>query len=282
MNTIHAFVICAFGKSPYLENCIRSLLRQTAPSEIYIATSTPSEHIRRLARKYGLPLWVRQGESGIREDWLFAWREGGKRKRLITIAHQDDCYCRDYAKTVLAMYERYPDMTLFCSDYVTLKTRESRMADGTYYPVQTRICAGDLVRLVKKLLRLPLRFRFYANRAWVKKSALIFGNSICCPSCTYNIRLTGRPVFFGDHSFVTDWEALLRLSGMKGRFICDERELLSYRVHELAATNANIKDHRREAEEREIFERLWPKPVADMLMIPYKKSYKAYDFDGSK
>ena len=100
---------------------------------------------------------VRQGESGIREDWLFAWREGGKRKRLITIAHQDDCYCRDYAKTVLAMYERYPDMTLFCSDYVTLKTRESRMnrytyktresrmADGTYYPVQTRICAGDLV-----------------------------------------------------------------------------------------------------------------------------------------
>ena len=279
MNTIHAFVICAFGKSPYLENCIRSLLRQTAPSEIYIATSTPSEHIRRLARKYGLPLWVRQGESGIREDWLFAWREGGKRKRLITIAHQDDCYCRDYAKTVLAMYERYPDMTLFCSDYVTLKTRESRMADGTYYPVQTRICAGDLVRLVKKLLRLPLRFRFYANRTWVKKSALIFGNSICCPSCTYNYSLIGDHMFDSGYSFALDWENLRSLAERPGRFVCVEEPLIAYRVHSGAATKKCIEDHRREADEASMFRRLWPDWMASLLMRFYKQSYKAYRED---
>ena len=279
MNTIHAFVICAFGKSPYLENCIRSLLRQTAPSEIYIATSTPSEHIRRLARNYGLPLWVRQGESGIREDWLFAWREGGKRKRLITIAHQDDCYCRDYAKTVLAMYERYPDMTLFCSDYVTLKTRESRMADGTYYPVQTRICAGDLVRLVKKLLRLPLRFRFYANRTWVKKSALIFGNSICCPSCTYNYSLIGDHMFDSGYSFALDWENLLSLAERPGRFVCVEEPLIAYRVHSGAATKKCIEDHRREADEASMFRRLWPDWMASLLMRFYKQSYKAYRED---
>lgn len=279
MNTIHAFVICAFGKSPYLENCIRSLLRQTAPSEIYIATSTPSEHIRRLARKYGLPLWGRQGESGIREDWLFAWREGGKRKRLITIAHQDDCYCRDYAKTVLAMYERYPDMTLFCSDYVTLKTRESRMADGTYYPVQTRICAGDLVRLVKKLLRLPLRFRFYANRTWVKKSALIFGNSICCPSCTYNYSLIGDHMFDSGYSFALDWENLLSLAERPGRFVCVEEPLIAYRVHSGAATKKCIEDHRREADEASMFRRLWPDWMASLLMRFYKQSYKAYRED---
>ena len=279
MNTIHAFVICAFGKSPYLENCIRSLLRQTAPSEIYIATSTPSEHIRRLARKYGLPLWVRQGESGIREDWLFAWREGGKRKRLITIAHQDDCYCRDYAKTVLAMYERYPDMTLFCSDYVTLKTRESRMADGTYYPVQTRICAGDLVRLVKKLLRLPLRFRFYANRTWVKKSALIFGNSICCPSCTYNYSLIGDHMFDSGYSFALDWENFLSLAERPGRFVCVEEPLIAYRVHSGAATKKCIEDHRREADEASMFRKLWPDWMASLLMRFYKQSYKAYGED---
>ena len=279
MNTIHAFVICAFGKSPYLENCIRSLLRQTAPSEIYIATSTPSEHIRRLARKYGLPLWVRQGESGIREDWLFAWREGGKRKRLITIAHQDDCYCRDYAKTVLAMYERYPDMTLFCSDYVTLKTRESRMADGTYYPVQSRICAGDLVRLVKKLLRLPIRFRFYANRTWVKKSALIFGNSICCPSCTYNYSLIGDHMFDSGYSFALDWENLLSLAERPGRFVCVEEPLIAYRVHSGAATKKCIEDHRREADEASMFRRLWPDWMASLLMRFYKQSYKAYGED---
>ena len=232
-----------------------------------------------MARKYGLPLWVRQGESGIREDWLFAWREGGKRKRLITIAHQDDCYCRDYAKTVLAMYERYPDMTLFCSDYVTLKTRESRMADGTYYPVQTRICAGDLVRLVKKLLRLPLRFRFYANRAWVKKSALIFGNSICCPSCTYNYSLIGDHMFDSGYSFALDWENLLSLAERPGRFVCVEEPLIAYRVHSGAATKKCIEDHRREADEASMFRKLWPDWMASLLMRFYKQSYKAYRED---
>ena len=159
-------------------------------------------------------------------------------------------------------------MSLFCTRYETIDKDGKRIKGRA--------------ESVKRILRLPLRLRSLSDKHFIKELPLRFGNGIGCPSCTYNIRLTGRPVFFGDHSFVTDWEALLRLSGMKGRFICDERELLSYRVHELAATNANIKDHRREAEEREIFERLWPKPVTDMLMIPYKKSYKAYDFDGSK
>ena len=102
---------------------------------------------------------------------------------------------------------------------------------GTYYPVQTRICAGDFVRLVKKLLRLPLRFRFYANRTWVKKSALIFGNSICCPSCTYNYSLIGDHMFDSGYSFALDWENLLSLAERPGRFVCVEEPLIAYRVH---------------------------------------------------
>ena len=170
-------------------------------------------------------------------------------------------------------------MTLFCSDYVTLKTRESRMADGTYYPVQTRICAGDLVRLVKKLLRLPLRFRFYANRAWVKKSALIFGNSICCPSCTYNYSLIGDHMFDSGYSFALDWENLLSLAERPGRFVCVEEPLIAYRVHSGAATKKCIEDHRREADEASMFRRLWPDWMASLLMRFYKQSYKAYRED---
>ena len=37
----HTFVICAYGESPYLEACIRSLLSQTEKSRILCATSTP-------------------------------------------------------------------------------------------------------------------------------------------------------------------------------------------------------------------------------------------------
>ena len=156
------------------------------------------------------------------------------------------------------------------------------MADGTYYPVQTRICAGDLVRLVKKLLRLPLRFRFYANRAWVKKSALIFGNSICCPSCTYNYSLIGDHMFDSGYSFALDWENLLSLAERPGRFVCVEEPLMFHRVHKGAATSACMKESRRYEEERAMFRRLWPKPAAEFLMGFYKKAYTSYEEDGTE
>ena len=269
-NPRHVFAIPAYKESPYLEECIISLAAQRTPGDIVICTSTPNGYINSLAEKYGLRLFVREGRSSLREDWNFAIDCAADElsAELVTVAHQDDIYHEDYRTALFEAFERYPDMSLFCTRYETIDKDGKRIKGRA--------------ESVKRILRLPLRLRSLSDKHFIKELPLRFGNGIGCPSCTYNIRLTGRPVFFGDHSFVTDWEALLRLSGMKGRFICDERELLSYRVHELAATNANIKDHRREAEEREIFERLWPKPVADMLMIPYKKSYKAYDFDGSK
>ena len=279
MSTTHAFVICAFGKSPYLENCIRSLLRQTVKSDVYLATSTPSEYVERLAKKYRIPLLVRQGESGIREDWLFAWREGVRRRRMVTIAHQDDCYRRDYVENLLEAYREYPDMLVFCSDYAVLKTKESRMPDGTFYPVQTKVAVVNLVRLVKKVLRIPLRFRFFANRTWVKKSALMFGNSICCPSCTYNYALIGDTMFESGYSFALDWENLLSLAERPGRFICCEEPLIAYRVHSGATTKKCIDENRREADETSMFRRLWPQWMADFLMHFYKKAYKAYRED---
>lgn len=62
---------------------------------------------------------MREGESGIREDWLFAYRKASG--DLVTIAHQDDRYEKRYAETLFSMYEKYPDMTVFCSDYATLR-----------------------------------------------------------------------------------------------------------------------------------------------------------------
>ena len=41
----HTFVICAYGDSPFLEDCINSLLSQTVKSNIILYTSTPSVFI---------------------------------------------------------------------------------------------------------------------------------------------------------------------------------------------------------------------------------------------
>ncbi len=264
MKPEHAFAISAYKDSPYLESCILSLVGQDTPGDILICTSTPNDHISALSEKYSLPLYIREGESSLRADWNFALYCAAQRGAgLVTVAHQDDIYHRDYRTALLSAYEHYPDMSLFCTRYETIDENGRRRP-------------GE-AEAIKRILRLPLRLRRLDSLRFIKELPLRFGNGICCPSCTYNVELCGTEVFAGEHTFVTDWEALLRLAGMPGRFICEERELLSYRIHDGAATKENIRNHRREVEEREIFERLWPKAVVGLIMIPYKKSYKAYE-----
>ena len=66
----HTFAICAYKESPYLEECIESLKRQTIPSDIIVVTSTPSEYIQNIAEKYKLPYYINKGEKGITQDSL--------------------------------------------------------------------------------------------------------------------------------------------------------------------------------------------------------------------
>ena len=40
----HVYAIPAYGDSPYLESCIRSLKGQSSPSPILLCTSTPSPY----------------------------------------------------------------------------------------------------------------------------------------------------------------------------------------------------------------------------------------------
>lgn len=257
----HVFAVCAYGDSPYLERCIRSLKAQTAPSHIILCTSTPSSYIDRAAWKYGVQVFVRQGESNIRDDWNFAYAMADG--ELVTIAHQDDMYHKEYSSSLLSAYKKYPDMTVFTTDYVIVKNG--------------RLITGDTMLWVKRLLRLPLRFPDMNDRPWVKKLAFVLGNPICCPATTYQKKMLGEPLVRSEYSFALDWDNLVRLAEEPGRFICAERPLLYYRVHEDATTKACIMDHRRAKEEREMFCRFWPEPVADLIMGFYKSAYSEYE-----
>lgn len=261
----HTFAICAYKESPYLEACMRSLKHQNTKADVICCTSTPCEYIEKLAKKYSISLFVRDGESGIREDWLFAYNQA--EAELVTIAHQDDIYGKDYVKYLLKSYERYPDMTVFMSDYLTLRVEGAELH-------QER---GGVVWLVKKLLRLPLRLKFLADRMFIKRSALLLGNSVCCPSCTYNKKLIGEEMFHSAYEFALDWDNLYELGGKKGRFVCVEKPLIAYRVHPGATTKTCIEDHRRTKDEIAMFEKMWPRPLVTILMFFYKKAYKAYD-----
>ena len=68
-----------------------------------------------------------------------------------------------------------------------------------------------------------------------------------------------------------------KLAARPGRFICVERPLIRYRIHNGATTKACIQDHRRGADETAMYEKIWPKPVVKVLMHCYRKAYAAYD-----
>lgn len=257
----HAFAICAYRDSPYLEACIRSLKGQSRESDILLCTSTPSVYIEKLADQYGIPVFVRQGKSSIRDDWNFAYHMADA--RFVTIAHQDDLYRKDYVKKLLECYEKYPDMTLFTGGYAVIKGNEPAVFEK--------------VEFVKRFLRLPLRFHHLSHISWVKKSVLVFGNSICCPACAYNKERLGDPLFTSPYKFALDWDTLYKLSGLPGRFICVEKPILYYRVHEDATTKACITDDSRAREEAHMFSKIWPGPVVKVLMHLYRKAYKEYE-----
>lgn len=257
----HTFVICAYGQSPYLEACVRSLRGQTVPSQILCATSTPTPYISGIMDRYRIPVIVREGVSDIQDDWNFALAQG--EGQFVTLAHQDDMYGRRYVEELVGAFERWPDMTLFMSDAVTV--RHGRME------------RFGMKELVKKILRLPLRLHSLADREWVKLGALKLGNPVMCPSCAYRKNYLPDPIFHSELRYALDWDCLVDMAKWPGRFICVEKPLLFYRVHEGATTKACIENHQREREEKKMFERFWPEPVADLLMRFYRKAYGEYE-----
>lgn len=266
---IHTFAVCAYKDSPYLEECLRSVTSQTVKSEVICCTSTPSSYIRELTARYQVPLYVRDGASNIREDWMFAY--GKAQGRFVTIAHQDDRYRSDYAEKLLKAWKKYPDLLLFASDYLTIRMTEK---EGKMKAIPEPF---NMVWLVKKILRLPLRFHSLADRTWIKRSSVWFGNSICCPSCTYNKEQIGDDMFHSEYDFALDWDNLYELAGKKGRFICSEKPLIAYRVHAAATTKACIEDNQRPADEMAMFRKMWPDWMVKILMHFYRKAYKEYE-----
>ncbi|MCD8222514.1 MAG: glycosyltransferase family 2 protein [Clostridiales bacterium] len=256
----HTYAICAYKESPYLETCIRSLKRQSVQSEIILCTSTPNDHIRLLVEKYRIPLYVREGKSEIGADWNFAYETA--QTDLVTIAHQDDSYHKDYGKYLLRNATCYPDMTVFMTDCGIL--RGSR-------PGSSGIAGG-----IKRMLRFPLRLKSLANQTLVKRAVLCLGNPVICPSCTYHKGLLGTPLFTSRYRFVLDWDTMWGLALRPGRFICEERQLLRYRIHEDSATKKCMDSNRRFDEEMAMFQKIWPRSVSRFLMFFYRFAARAY------
>ncbi|MGI5896951.1 MAG: glycosyltransferase [Oscillospiraceae bacterium] len=255
----HTFVVCAYKESPYLEECIQSLLGQTVQSNIILSTSTPNAHISNIAGKYGLPVFVNTGKASIAYDWNFGY--GQASTPYVTLAHQDDVYLPEYLEHALAAFASAKRPLLFFTDYYELR-------DGK--PVQ----ANKLLK-IKRLLLLPMRFKCLKNSRFVRRRCLSLGCPVCCPSVSFAKENLPNPVFEHGYRSNVDWQAWERLSKLPGAFLYCKQPLMMHRVHEDSETSAVLKDNVRTQEDYEMFCKFWPRWIAKRLTHAYASSEKS-------
>lgn len=260
-NFNHTFVILAYKENNYLEYCIKSIMNQTIQSNVIIATSTPNAFIKNMAKKYKLEIITNKEGKGIAEDFNFAYESG--KTNLITIVHQDDIYEKNYAEEVIKFYDKYQDSIILFTDYYEIRNDEK--------------ITNSKNKKVKQILLFLLRFINFSSLKFVKRSALRFGNAICCPSVTFcKNNITIDKIFTSTFTSNMDWLAWERLSKLKGRFTYINKELIGHRIHEEATTTKIIKTGKRTSEDYEMFLKFWPKWIAKIINKIYKTNEKDY------
>ncbi len=254
----HSFILCAYGESEYLEQCIKSLMAQKVRSRIIIATSTPNGHILGLAHKYDIPVRINTGQKGLAGDWNFALKQGDT--KLVTLAHQDDIYLPGYTKAILRAQEKSTDPIIFFTDYAEIR------GEGV-------VRKGKLLT-VKRLLLSPLHFPVFWNSIFIRRRILSLGSAICCPSVTLVKGKVPEPLFEDNMESNIDWQAWERLSRQKGAFVYVPRILMEHRIHEGSTTTRLLTENARGKEDYYMFCRFWPEQAAKAIMLFYSRNEK--------
>lgn len=256
----HSFAVMAYNDSPYLPACLDSIKAQTLDSTIYITTSTPSEYIENISKKYGVDLYITEKGLGIAHDWNFSLHLA--KTKYVTLAHQDDLYMKAYTEECLKASEKYKD-TLICF------TGYHEVIDETK---RTRTLLLDVKRF---MLWSSMPFTNHLKNILRKNLLVCMGCPIAAPSVMYNLDNLKGFQFSSEFSINMDWDAWCRMAGMKGRFVYVKKELLTHRIHPDSATTAGLKNNIRQGEDLKIFKRFWPDFFANQLAKMYARSYKS-------
>lgn len=256
MDKKHTFAICAYNESPYLEECIKSVIAQKEYSEVILSTSTPNQFIKDLCKKYSIPMFVNCGKKGISGDWEYSIMQAGT--PVVTIAHQDDVYFEDYSRMVIEEYSRSGHPLILFTDYYEIRNGE--------------IIRNNRLLQIKRLMLLPLRLYYFRSSRWIRRRVLSLGSAICCPSVAYVPNNLPNSIFSDHFRTNVDWEAWERISGFEGEFIYIPRPLMAHRIHSASETSRMIEEGGRSSEDYEMYCKFWPKPIAAFLTKSYKAS----------
>lgn len=253
---LHTFAVCAYGESPYLEECVQSLLAQKVRTRILIATSTPNSYIYGIGEKYGIPVHINHGEKGLAGDWNFAY--SCATTPLVTLAHQDDRYYVNYTEDVLAAAKKCRHPLIIFTDYNELRNGKT-------------VTTNRLLK-VKRLLLTPLKLTCFWKNRFVRRRILSIGSAICCPAVTLVKENLDSFSFKNNMKSNIDWQAWEEISRRKGEFAYTARAGMEHRIHQESTTSELIEENGRRAEDLYMFRKFWPGWVAKMIEKVYQKS----------
>lgn len=211
---LHTFVILAYDESDDLEECIKSILKQSVKSIVLMATSTPSDYILDLASRYSIGLMVNNQKSNKGSDYNYAISAANT--KLVTIAHQDDLYNRNYTKEVIKYYKKNKDSSIIFTDIYEIKKDKMIFKNK---------------RLFRKRIYLyPLSLSFFQNKKYFKKRSLKREKFICTSSITFVKQNIPPDLFPTNYVYNNDWKGLLKLVTLPYKFIFIKEKLVGYRM----------------------------------------------------
>ena len=262
MNKIHTFVVLAYKESPFLEECIKSVLNQNCKSKVLIATTTPNKYINEIASKYDLDV-ITGKHTSIGGDFDFALRCG--KTKLVTIAHQDDLYDSNYTDEIIKAYNKNTNSLIIFSDYYEIRNNKK-----VYSNINLKI---------KRFLLLSLKVKKISGLRFVKRNSIRFGNSICCPAVTFVKKNVPDKIFECDLTCNIDWYGWERLSKLDGKFIFVNKKIMGHRVDETTTTTEIINSGIRTKEDLYMFKKFWPTFIAKLINKGYSKAEKSNDLN---
>lgn len=260
MSSLHTFVVLAYKESQYLEECIKSVTNQKYNSNVVIATTTPNEYIRCMAKKYNLNVVVGK-HTNIGGDFDFAVSVGNT--ELVTVAHQDDVYDYEYSSKVVEYYKKYrEDTSIIFTDYYEIRSGK-------------RTESNTNLKMKRILLR-PLNNPKNGLKTKNKLKVLRLGNSISCPAVTFVKNNCPKAIFESEYKTNVDWLAWARLAKLDKRFVYIKgARLMGHRISEESTTTDLIKSGIRAKEDYEMYSMFWPKWISKILAGVYKNSEKS-------
>lgn len=254
-NSLHTFVVLAYKESPYLEECIESVLNQS--SQVIIATTTKNKFIEDIAKKYSLKI-VTNDHIDIGGDFDFALNSATT--PLVTIAHQDDIYDKTFSKNVIDAFHKHPKASIIFTDYYELRNNKKVYTNANLK--------------IKRILLFPAKVKNPKSK-FGKRNLLRFGNAISCPTVTFVKANCPTKIFSSNFECNVDWHAWETLSKKPGTFVYISKPLMGHRISADTTTTEIINSGIRTKEDYEIFKRFWPKWIAKLFTKFYQKSEKS-------